>query len=61
MLPRPCRDGLEDEVRGVRDGMKTVPYRFRADDSIPTLVLSLSKDERFCSWFDKLTTSVVSS
>jgi hypothetical protein len=23
----------------------------------PPLVLSLSKDERFCSWFDKLTTS----
>jgi hypothetical protein len=24
-----------------------------------TLILSLSKDEPFCSWFDKLTTSGV--
>jgi hypothetical protein len=26
-----------------------------------TLILSLSKDESFCSWFDKLTTSDVYS
>ena len=28
-----------------------------SDGSVHSLVLSLSKDERLCSWFDKLTTS----
>jgi hypothetical protein len=28
-----------------------------ADASVNTLILSLSKDEQSCSWFDKLTTS----